>query len=79
MTKTHQANAGVFIFNLLHELADFGQPALGLQLFEHLQARFVGAAVSGPPQASHTRAIAAKGLVPDEPHKRTVEVDAFCS
>jgi hypothetical protein len=23
--------------------------------------------------------MAANGLVPDEPHKRTVEVDAFCS
>ena len=36
-------------------------------------------APKAPGKPSTPAAIAAKGLVPDEPHKRTVEVEAFCS
>lgn len=53
MAKAHQAHARVLVLDLLHELADLGDAAVGLQLFEHLQASFVGAAVSRAPQASH--------------------------
>ncbi|MCY1527161.1 hypothetical protein D9M68_622190 [compost metagenome] len=53
MAKAHQAHARVLVLDLLHELADLVDAAVGLQLFEHLQASFVGAAVGRAPQASH--------------------------
>ncbi|MNT82611.1 hypothetical protein D3C72_2223670 [compost metagenome] len=34
---------------------------------------------AGPHRQATPAAIAANGLVPDEPHRRTVEVEAFCS
>ena len=34
---------------------------------------------AGPQRQATPAAIAANGLVPDEPHSRTVDVDAFCS
>ncbi len=34
---------------------------------------------AGPHRQATPAAIAANGLVPDDPHRRTVEVDAFCS
>ncbi|MNK98430.1 hypothetical protein D3C87_1187920 [compost metagenome] len=53
VAKAHQAHARVLVLDLLHELADLGDAAVGLQFFQHLQAGFVGAAVSRAPQASH--------------------------
>ncbi|MOA12397.1 hypothetical protein D3C78_1323830 [compost metagenome] len=34
---------------------------------------------AGPQRQATPAEMAANGLVPDEPHRRTVEVDAFCS
>ncbi len=34
---------------------------------------------AGPHRQATPAAMAANGLVPDEPHRRTVEVEAFCS
>ena len=34
---------------------------------------------AGPHRQATPAAIAANGLVPEEPHRRTVEVEAFCS
>ena len=34
---------------------------------------------AGPHRQATPAAMAANGLVPDEPHSRTVEVEAFCS
>ncbi len=34
---------------------------------------------AGPHRQATPAAMAANGLVPDDPHRRTVEVEAFCS
>src|SRR3546814_6867962 len=55
MTEAHQAHARILVLDLLHELADFFDAAVGLQVFQHLQACLVGPAVGRPPQAPHPR------------------------
>ena len=54
VAKTHELDIRVFIFDLVHELADFGHATHSLDVFEHVQAGLVGAAVGGAPQAGHT-------------------------
>src|SRR5690606_40801384 len=54
MTKAHQAYARILVLDLFHELANLGDAAIGLEFFEHLQASFVGTAVSRAPQATNT-------------------------
>ena len=44
-----------------------------------LSAASLAPPCAGPHRQATPAAIAANGLVPDEPHRRTVEVDAFCS
>src|SRR5690606_36348407 len=55
VTKAHQAHARVLVLDLLHKLANLVDAAVGLQLFEHVQARFVCTTVGRTPQASNTR------------------------
>ena len=62
VTKAHELDARVFIFDLLHELAHFRDAAHGLNVFQHVQASFVGAAVCRAPQASHTRRNGCEGV-----------------
>jgi hypothetical protein len=79
MTEAHELDAGVLVLDLLHELANLGNATHFLDVFQHVQARLVRTAVGGTPQASHTSRDGSKGLVPELPHSRTVEVEAFCS
>ena len=55
MAKPHQFDAGVFVFDFLHEFADFVDATHFLNVFEHVQAGFIGAAVRRTPQAGNAR------------------------
>ena len=53
VTKTHQLNAGVFVFDLLDEVADFLDAAVFLDVAQHVERCFIGAAVGRAPETSH--------------------------
>jgi NAD(P)-dependent dehydrogenase (short-subunit alcohol dehydrogenase family) len=53
VAEAHQLDAGVLVLDLGHELADLGHAAHLLDVFQHVQRRFVGAAVRRAPQAGH--------------------------
>ena len=55
VAKAHELDAGVLVLDLFHELANLGHAALALDVFQHVQAGFVGAAMRRPPQAGHAR------------------------
>ena len=62
VTKAHEFDARVFIFDFLHELAHFGNATHFLDVLKHVQTRFVGTTVGRAPQASHTRSNRCKGV-----------------
>ncbi len=53
VTKTHQLDGGVLVFDLLDELTDVFDTTIFLNVGQHVQGRFVGAAVGRTPEAGH--------------------------
>jgi hypothetical protein len=53
VTKAHELDVGVFVLDLGDELANFLDAAVFLDIAQHVQGGFVGAAVSRAPQAGH--------------------------
>ena len=61
VTEPHQAHAARLVLDLLDEVADFRDAALFLDVIEHRERRFVGAAVLRAPQTSYARSNGRKG------------------
>ncbi|MCY1526039.1 hypothetical protein D9M68_610420 [compost metagenome] len=53
MAEAHQLDVRVLVLDLLDELADLFHAAFALDVVQHVQCRFVGAAVGRAPQARH--------------------------
>ena len=53
VAEAHQLDIGVLVLDLVHELAHFGDTPHSLDVFQHVQAGFIRAAMRRAPQAGH--------------------------